>query len=228
MALIAPHVRRAMLIGNVIDLSRIRNTAFAETIDGLDAGIFLVGAQGALVHANRSGRAMLDAGNPLRLAQDVVVVCDANADRELRDAFAAAADRDEAVATAGIAVPLKGRTEENFIAHVLPLTSGARREAGLNSAAVAALFVRRASIDLAAAIEAASRLYGLTPAEVRVLRTLVEVGGVTAMAEMLGTSKSTIKRHLEHVFAKTGTRRQTDLVKLFAGFESPAGPVNQK
>jgi DNA-binding CsgD family transcriptional regulator len=171
---------------------------------------------------------VLDAANPLKLMQDVVVVCDASADQALRDVFAASTDGDEAVATDGIAVPLKGRRGDNFIAHVLPLTSGARREAGLSSSAAAALFVRRASIDLAGAIEAASRLYGLTPAEVRVLQVLIESGGVSAVAETLGTSRSTVKRHLEHVFAKTGTRRQTELLKLFAGFESPASPAKQK
>ena len=221
--LIAPHVRRAMLIGRVIDLSNIRTTAFAEAFDGLAAGVFLVDAYGGLVHANASGQAMLDAADPLTLVQDGLVFSDPAVDRALHDVFFAASSGDEAVATGGIAVPLKGRSI-HFLAHVLPLTSGMRREAGLSTSAVAALFVRRASIDLPAAIKAAAQLYGITPAEEKVLEALIEVGGVGAVAELLGTSGSTIKRHLEHLFAKTGTKRQAELVRLIAGFDSPARP----
>ena len=221
--LIAPHLRRAMLICKVIDLSNIRGTAFAETIDGLAAGVFLVDARGTLIHANQSGQAMLDAGDPVRLVQETIVVPDANVDAALRDVFAASTG-DAVMAKGGVAVPLMGRAGDKFIAHVLPLTASTRRAAGLSASAVAALFVREASIDLPAAIEAASRLYGLTPSEVRTLQALIAAGSVGAAADELGTSKSTVKRHLEHVFAKTGTRRQMELIKLFAGFDSPGRP----
>jgi DNA-binding CsgD family transcriptional regulator len=101
---------------------------------------------------------------------------------------------------------------------VLPLGSGERRDAGAYHSAAAALFVREATIDL----DAATQLYGLTPAEVRVVRAVIEVGGIPAIAAMLGTSRSTVKSQLEAIFKKTGTRRQAELVHLISGFESPA------
>lgn len=221
MGLIAPHFRRAFLIGKVIDLHRIEAKAFAETIDGLATGVFLVGGEGGLVHANASGHAMIEAEDPLKLVQGALVATDENTHRLLRDAFASARDGDSVVATSGMAVALNGRDGDHFIAHVLPLTAGMRRHAGLVHSA-AALFVRKASVDLPAAIGAATQLYGLTPGEVRVLRGVIEVGGVDAVAAMLGVAKGTVKAHLQHLFEKTGTRRQADLVKLIAGFESPA------
>jgi DNA-binding CsgD family transcriptional regulator len=51
---------------------------------------------------------------------------------------------------------------------------------------------------------------------------VIDVGGVAAVASMLGASRSTVKTHLEHLFEKTGTSRQAALVKLIAGFASPA------
>ena len=110
----------------------------------------------------------------------------------------------------------------------MPLTSGARLAAVANYSAVAPLFVREASVDVPAAINAASQLYGLTPTEEKVLRGVIEVGGVTEVASMLGAAKSTVKTHLEHVFRKTGTSRQAELVKLIAGFDSPARPARAK
>jgi DNA-binding CsgD family transcriptional regulator len=63
--------------------------------------------------------------------------------------------------------------------------------------------------------------YKLTPAELRVLLGIVEVGGVPDVAASLGVAETTIKTHLGRVFEKTGTSRQADLVKLVAGFSSP-------
>ena len=45
-ALLAPHVRRAVLIGRVIDLKRTEAAALADSLDGLAAGMFLVDAEG--------------------------------------------------------------------------------------------------------------------------------------------------------------------------------------
>ena len=66
-----------------------------------------------------------------------------------------------------------------------------------------------------------ARLYGFTPAEERVLGAIMEMGGVAQVASMLGISNSTVQTHLEHLFDKTGCRRQSDLVKLIAGYEPP-------
>jgi DNA-binding CsgD family transcriptional regulator len=220
MGLIYPHFRRAVLIGKLLDLRRLQTAAFAEAIDGLSTGVFLVSSLGELVHANRSGQAMLDAEDPLKLVRGTLIATDMGVQSELRETFAAAMEGDAAIHNGGIALPIS--TEGgNFIAHVLPLTAGARRQTGKYCSAAAALFMRRAEIDLPAAINAAAHLYGFTPAEERVLRAVIEVGGVEPVAAMLGASRSTVKTHLEHLFEKTGTGRQAELVKLIAGFDSP-------
>jgi DNA-binding CsgD family transcriptional regulator/PAS domain-containing protein len=221
MRLVAPHLRRALLIGKVIDLNKAKTASFAETIDGLDSGVFLVDGQGRLAHANASGEALLEGGEPLKLVDGVLVAADEVVQDSLSKAFAAAIEGDSAMDAGGMALPLMTESGRRFIANVLPLTSGARLAAGSDYSAVAALFVREAKVDVPAAISAAAQLYGLTPAEEKVLRGIIEVGGIPAVAAMLGTSTSTVKTHLEHVFKKTGTRRQAELVKLIAGFDSP-------
>jgi DNA-binding CsgD family transcriptional regulator len=45
----------------------------------------------------------------------------------------------------------------------------------------------------------------LTPAEMRVLMMIVQIGGVPEIAPVLGISETTVKTHLQHVFEKTGT-----------------------
>src|SRR5690606_31382234 len=114
-----------------------------------------------------------------------------------------------------------GSNGEPYLAYFLPLTSDARRQEGLNTAAVAALFLRKTSIDVSSAISAATKLYNFTPAEARVLAEIVEQGGLGVIATRLGVTRRTVQTHLEHLFDKTGINRQADLVKLVAGHQSP-------
>jgi DNA-binding CsgD family transcriptional regulator len=116
---------------------------------------------------------------------------------------------------------LPARAGKEHVAHVLPLTAGMRRKAGTSYAAVAAVFVRRAALDVPSPLETVAKRHQLTPSELRVLLAIVEVGGAPEVAEALGVSETTVKTHLRHIFEKTGTSRQAELVKLIAGFANP-------
>jgi DNA-binding CsgD family transcriptional regulator len=220
MRLLVPHVRRAVMIGRLIDLRSQQAAALADTLDGLHAGAFLVDADGRLVHANTSANDMLNDGNVLR-ANGRLVAFDAKGDQELRDTFAAARDGDAALGGKGVAVQLTARNGDQFVTHVLPLTTGARRQAGGPYSAVAAVFVQRAGNDTAPSLDRLAARYQLTPSELRVLIAIIDVGGVPEVASALTLSQATVRTHLRHVFEKTGVRRQADLVKLIATQSTP-------
>jgi DNA-binding CsgD family transcriptional regulator len=220
-SLIIPHIRRATLIGKVVDLRKAEAASLADTLDGIDAGMFLVDPAGRLVHANASGHAMLSEADVLRAAGGRLALNDQEADAAAAEAFATAGDGDAAVGAKGVAVPIVARNGERYVAHVLPLTSGARRQAGARYRAAAALFVHKAALETPSPPQAIAEAYGLTAMELRVLLAIVEVGGVPEVAEALGVAESTIKTHLGRIFSKTGSSRQADLVKLVAGFASP-------
>jgi len=84
-------------------------------------------------------------------------------------------------------------------------------DTGLSYSAAAAVFMREAAIDVPATTNTAAKLYGLRRGG-RVLRGLIEVGGVPAIASMLGSSVSTVKTHLEHIFEKLGASDRTAAV----------------
>ena len=221
MRLITPHVRRAVLIGKVIDLRTAEAATFADTLDGLTAGMLLVDATGRIIHANTAGHAILREGDFLSAIGGRLVAGDPQIDRLFRDIFTAAGNGDAAIGIKGIAVPLIARGGERHVAHVLPLTSGARRRAGIATSAAAALFVQKAALDTPSLPEVIAKAYKLTPTELRVLLAIVEVGGGPEVAEALGIADGTVKSHLSRLFEKTGARRQADLVKLVAGFSTP-------
>jgi DNA-binding CsgD family transcriptional regulator len=221
MRLIAPHIRRAVMIGRTIDIKTSEAATFADTFDGLAAGMFLVGADGHIIHANGAGYAFLTDGGLLRKNHGRLVANNSDMQRELHKIFAAAGRGDLAIRTTGIALPLAARTGERHVVHVLPLASGARRRAGKAYAAVAAVFVYKAELNAPAPAEIIAQTYRLTPTELRVLLAIVEIGGTPEAAEALGIADTTVKTHLGRIYAKTGARRHADLVKLIAEFSNP-------
>jgi DNA-binding CsgD family transcriptional regulator/PAS domain-containing protein len=221
MRLIAPHIRRAVLIGRMFEFKAAEVATFVDALDGLGAGMYLVDAAGRLIHANAAGKAILGASDILNSVGGRLAAREAHIDRALRDVFAAAGRGDVALGTKGIAVPLIGRDGEHYIAHALPLTSGARRRAGVVSTAAAALFVRKANLAVPSAPQAIGSAFKLTPTELRVLLAIVEVGGIPEVASAFGVADTTIRTHVSRLFEKTGTSRQADLVKLVAGYATP-------
>ncbi|MGZ3281609.1 MAG: helix-turn-helix transcriptional regulator [Xanthobacteraceae bacterium] len=221
MALVVPHVRRAYLIGKTINLGQAEAACFSDILDGLSAGMILVDGIGRVVHANAAGNAILGAADFLRTVHGRLVAGDARTNAAFREILAAADAGDAAVGLRGIALPLTAHDGERYVAHVLPLTSGVRRQAGLAFNAVAALFIRKAALAASTTPDVIGRMYKLTPAELRVLLAIVDVGGVPEVAAALGVASTTIKTHLNRLFEKTGVCRQADLVKLVAGFSTP-------
>ena len=221
MRLVVPHIRRAVLIGRHIDVKSAEAAIFSDTLDGISAGICLVDAVGRIVHANAACQAILDAGDFLSAIEGRIVANDAKIDSAFRELFAFAGSGNAATGTRGIALPLRAQDGSNHVAHVLPLTSGARRVAGVAYSATAALFICKVATDTPPSPEIIARAYNLTPTELRVLLAIVGVGGVPEVAVALGVEESTVKTHLSRLFVKTGAGRQADLVKIVAGYATP-------
>jgi DNA-binding CsgD family transcriptional regulator len=219
--LLAPHLRRATLIVRTFSRKAAEAAALTDTLDGLSAGLCLVDAGGRIVHVNAAAQAMLDADDILRTVNGQLVARDAQADRTLREVFAAAGQGDEALGTKGIAVPLTGEEGERYVAHALPLTSGARRRAGIGLTAAAALFIRKTAPVATARPEVIGAAFKLTPTELRVLLAIVELGSAPEVAAALGIAGTTVRWHVGRLFEKTGAKRQADLVKLVTGYATP-------
>jgi len=219
LALVVPHARRALMINKAIEVKRSEAAVLAGILNGLSAGIFLVDANCSIVHANTAGQQILCADDVLCCIRGRLVARDGQANQILREIFAA--DGDVACATKVVTLSLTAHSGERYVAHVLPLASLARNHTRMAFKAVAALLVRRVELDSRPSGELIARTFELTPAELRVLLAIVEVGGVPETAEKLGVGEATVKTHLKRLFAKTGARRQADLVKLAAGFSNP-------
>ena len=219
MRLIAPHLRRSVLICQAVGLQRIEATTLADTLDGLSAGVFLIDRDGQLVHANASGSDMLSEGLLPGVLPAKFSAREPEASPPLFEVFARAAQADTALGANGFAIPFKSPKGDCYVAHLLPLTSAARQlSAGYS--AVAAVFIQKAALTGPGLAPVIARHYQLTPTETRVLVTITQVGSMQEAASALGIAETTVKTHLRRVFSKTQTTSQAELVKLVAGFSN--------
>lgn len=58
------------------------------------------------------------------------------------------------------------------------------------------------------------KLFGLTHAEARVAQHMLQGGSAESMAQRQGITVNTLKSHLKAAYAKSGTYRQADFLKL--------------
>jgi DNA-binding CsgD family transcriptional regulator/PAS domain-containing protein len=216
---LVPHVRRALLIGKMFDSRRVEAAALADTLDGLAAGVLLLDREARIVHANARALELLAEAAVARSVDGKLTLMDAEANLGLSEALGA--DGGDTDARGGLVFPLSTRSGKRYVAHILSLTSGARRTAGTTYRAVAAVFLSKAVLDLPHPLDALAKAYGLTPAEMRVMFAIVNIGGVPEVAPVLGISEPTVRTHLQRIFDKTGAKRQSDLVKIASGYASP-------
>lgn len=224
-ALIVPHVQRAVLIGREIDRQKAKSASLEALLDGVTAGVFLVDAGSRLDLVNDAGRKLLENGRLVTDRGGILTLRDDGANRALRLALATM-DNGVPLEGHGASIALGPMDDEPegapcWYANILPLASGARRNAWLGYDACAAVFVRKAELPVASAIETISRRFQLTPSEVRVLQAVFEHGKVSDIATALGSSSGTVKTHLGALFSKTGTCRRADLVKAVLAHGNP-------
>jgi len=222
--LLFPHVRRAVMIGDLLDMRSIVSAAFEATLDTLAVAAILVDSRGLVLHANIAARAMFDAGGPVLSIRGELNTHQSSATAALKAAIARAAANESELGHGGIGVPIRGHETDSAttysVAHVLPLKSGTLRP-GLSLGAVAAIFVTPALADPPPPFEALAALYDLTPMEARVMTEVASGKNRAATAQTLGIADSTVKTHLARVFEKTHTAEQSELARLVANLTPP-------
>ncbi|SFB77841.1 transcriptional regulator, LuxR family [Polaromonas sp. OV174] len=212
--LLSPHVCRALAISYVFDIRALRSEMLEKTLDGLVAGVFLTARDGHVVYMNHAAERQIKTGHSIRLVNNRVSPTDSAARAALSKAIEEAArdDADMGVSEHSVAIP--DGVGGGYVATLLPVKSGQRRGILAPFAAAVAVFVQDPVQASLMPGEAFARLHGLTGGELRVLLALSQgLDGMEA-ADMLGISESTIRTHLQHIFSKTGTSRQADLLHL--------------
>lgn len=210
---LAPHLRRAATIGNLLDVGVLAAARLETALDLLAAGILLVDDDLGLLHANAAARAMLSGRFGLSTSGGRLAVHAPAAARALALAVAEAGTGDVGMERLGFHLPTVGPDGSAAILHVLPLRHGPRRQT-IAPGAAAAVFLTTPARHPAAPTDAVAALYDLSRAESLVVDRIGAGRTPSEAAGELGVAPATIKTHLASVYRKTGTTRQSELVQL--------------
>jgi DNA-binding CsgD family transcriptional regulator len=221
MELLSPHICRALLISDALDLQSIVANRLAETVDHLSTGILLTEDSGRIAYMNGSAESILKHGNALKAREGRLMAARPESRDALSRALQASVDGKAPSASGQYAVPLPDEEGSGLIANVLPLQwrDGRNPLAALPGAA--AVIIQNPSQGATPPMEAIALLYGLTTAERNVLEQVADSHSPQETADRLGVSVNTVKTHLQKIFAKTNTARQADLVRLVARSTAP-------
>ncbi|MEH2513784.1 DNA-binding CsgD family transcriptional regulator [Nitrobacteraceae bacterium AZCC 1564] len=218
LALLSPHLRRAALIGDLLDNARVTANLFREALQHLAVPVVLTNAAGSVLYANASAEKMFTAGGPILRQGNTIQAQNPLMGEALLQAIASTAS-DVSLGAKGIGLPVSANGEPPAVAYVLPLAQGTARAAF--RPACAAVFVSTTTSASPLPEAVLTTLFELTPAEARVLIAIGVGSSQAQTAAILGVSENTLKTHLNRIYAKTGRARQADLVKLVSEIGTP-------
>ena len=221
--LLVPHVCRALAISDALDLRTLQSEALAATLDTLTVGVFLLDRAGRIVHMNRAAEQQIK-GNALGIVNHRLAPADPGAQKQMARALATATEAGIVDTLGGHAIALPDRDAPGYVANVLPIDRGERRAVLAPFAAATAVFVQDPAVAPPLPGEAFAKLHGLTAGELRFLLALAPGLTIRQAADVVGITEATAKSHLQSIFAKTGTARQTELLRLLATTTPPVQP----
>ena len=211
--LLSPHICRAFKISDALDLKTVTSKVLQATLDALSTGVYLVDRESRVVYMNPAAEKQVRSGGAIRLVDNRLAASRTEAQETLRREIANAVSEEALVQSGGYSVAL-AHEGKGLVATILPLDRGQRRNVSGPFAAAAAVFVQDPQNVAPLPGEAFAKLYGLTAGELRVLLAIAPGLTVKEAADMLGIQETTSKTHLQRVFEKTGTSKQSELIRL--------------
>jgi DNA-binding CsgD family transcriptional regulator len=208
------HVQTALRLRTKVIACNASNLFSETALDAMSIAAFLVTGKGRVRHMNQLAAVYLQGGDSLLLHDGRLTANDSreSARLELLIAGAALSGRNGSEAVPGGAIKISRlHTQSTLQVTVIPVPKGNQIADGDSSALV---FVSDPSSSPRPRTALMRQLYGLTPAEGRVADLLLEGFDVREVAGRLGISLETCRFHVKRILVKTGTRRQSELMRL--------------
>jgi DNA-binding CsgD family transcriptional regulator len=209
-----PHLQRvAALHAHVESTTEIARTAI-DALDGAQAPLLLLDAKGRVVHASAEADRLLHEADGLSAGRDGLYATTPALSARLRALLARAAGSGRAPGVSGALRLRRPSGKPDLVLVAIPTRS---RSFGPDIGRASIVLqitdpLARPMQDPAILIDA----FDLTPAEAIVAVDLLYGLSVGEAAAKRGRSVATMRTHLASVLAKTGTARQSDLVRLLS------------
>jgi DNA-binding CsgD family transcriptional regulator len=209
-AKLSPHLRRAVEIGRGLALRQIESLVSNEVLDQIGHGVLAVDHKAKILFANAKAQHLLYNGD-LRAQNGIVLGQFAGETEQLHGMIKVCAKPIKQSGIGGTMSLSRRHAAASMEVVVAPLNCEVPWL--VVDRPIAVVVVKEPDAKRLSASELKDR-FGLTPAEAKFADEIVKGDGVKAVASRLGVSATTARTHLARIFAKTGTHRQAELVRL--------------
>jgi DNA-binding CsgD family transcriptional regulator len=206
---VAPHLTRAIKLRCRLEEERSRAAGFREALEALGFGILIVDASAKVLMANRAADSILRAGDCLRSHHGRLTCVRPQETSAVHHAIRALTQ----VVTATDLYVSRCDGRRPLTLHFIPISSLSAWKGFAPATGIAAIFLIDPTSSVAN-VGGFAATYGLTAAECGVLREIVECGGLVRAAKALRIAVPTARTHLQHIFLKTSTNNQAELIQL--------------
>lgn len=185
------------------EADRNRLAALTETLDGFAGGVLLLDEAKRLLFANRAARALLLSGKGLRTVSEGIGATDLSSAVRLQTAI------DHL-----LAAPRSARARAPLLRLERPDGSGPLIAILLPVGAGVACYILDSDVQPDGVITAMCRLHALSPVETQLTALLATGTTLSKAAGIMRIKEHTARSYMKRIFAKTGTNRQADLVRV--------------
>ena len=209
---LAPHIIRAFRLHLQLSELKARADNLQHAMDRVATGIILLGEEGRILHTNQKAAQLLAENDGLKIVHGCIQAERASENNQLEhlvsDAHATSNGRGLG---AGGALKVSRRLRPALHVLISPV-----RNIALDSAMPvhAVVFISDPAQKLRPPVVILQALFGLTPAESRLALLLCAGHPPPQIADLIGVSTNTLKTQLTSIYRKTGTSRQSQLVRL--------------
>ncbi len=207
------HFQQALRTRNELTTFAHNNAGLAAALEAIRHGVLIVGSDGWVVHLNTAAECILRAEDGLKMSLARIAGTCTPADRKLKRALRTALDHDGSTIRGGRSLLCERPSGKRpYVVHVLPLHHTEIDETSSEARALVVIIDPDHEAEPAAALLRC--LYGLTASEADVAVRIARGADLKEICDELSVSITTVRKHLHHVFDKTDTHRQAELVRL--------------
>lgn len=207
-----PHLRRALQTRLQLGNATLERRASLDALERTGTATLVVTKGGHILYANALAESLLRQGDAIRGVSGRLATVDRVASGKLATAIGKAAEGaggNSAPVTPTLVIAREGRLPLTLM--VAPMRPA--RDGFGGTAPTAMVFVRDPELPTPSA-QALQGLFGLTAAEASISAALANGLSIETIAASHRISLNTARTHLKRALAKTGTRRQAELVVL--------------
>lgn len=213
--LLLPHIEQSLTLFNVMDRLTLMSDLAQEHLAQAGAGFIVLNEEGRVTYTNRIARAMLTSNSVIHEHEGLIRIDDRQAQTRFNTLVGECiAVSKYPIAMTGGAVSVPRPDGPALGIMVLPYRTHAtylRTSSDNNRATVTLFDPARPRLDPPGILR---QLYRLSASEVQVCWRLANGETLEDIAESMNIGKETVRSQLKRIFAKTGTSRQSELVRL--------------